>query len=627
MPRIPRPPSYVLFLLLYSGILPLLAETGKLLVVVEDPKRQPVRGVEIGIEGAGGSGLTGDDGKALLPLAKDTSENDSVTLQILHSPPGKDPEIISPWDFSTRVPSFRNKAENFVLVIVVQRGDRAALENNSVLTLLAARITRANIPNPTNAEGRSEDPKANLAAVAKQYGFSPDDLDVAIRALGARTNDPYEAGIAALYERNYAKASEDLQDSLQHREERVAADEKLVSADKKQAADAALFLGLSLAEQRKYRASAAAYQKCLHFRPDDVMALNNAAVSYYRGGDYASAEPLYIRALSLFEKSPGSELQVAVELDNLGAMLTAKGDFPGAEKRYARALEIENATLGSENPTFAGTLANLGLLHQDERNYDGAKKLLRRALAIMEKANKTADGPDIRPMLTKFGGLLWAKGDYSEAEAVLRRALAISKKTFGPDDPAVAYDRNNLACVLQAKGDYPGAQNEFLATLEIREAALGSDSADVAITLNNLGSLMSAEGELAEAGVFYRAALAFYDEPPGPRPAPVVAAAFLNDLGVLLQAKGFYAGAEPLLLQALAIREKALGPRHAAVAESLNNLGFLLQSKGDDIAAGPLYMKALEIDQRALPPDGPATRIIREHLVSLHSDRHGKQGN
>jgi len=48
-------------------------------------------------------------------------------------------------------------------------------------------------------EERQEDPKANLAAAAKQYGLDPEELNKAIRSWGEKTTDTYEAGLAALY--------------------------------------------------------------------------------------------------------------------------------------------------------------------------------------------------------------------------------------------------------------------------------------------------------------------------------------------------------------------------------------------------------------------------------------------
>ncbi len=175
-----------------SASLTCRAERGYVLVKVEDTAHHPVHGVEIGIEGAGGSKITDDQGKAQLPLGGGTKKNDWLSLAILHSPAGKDFVMISPWDSRAQVPSFEDKPENFVRVVVVQRGDRAALEYGSVLTSLAEKINKANSPRSAKEQAPSEDPKANLNAVAKQYGLAPEEVDQAIRAWGAKTNDPYE---------------------------------------------------------------------------------------------------------------------------------------------------------------------------------------------------------------------------------------------------------------------------------------------------------------------------------------------------------------------------------------------------------------------------------------------------
>src|SRR5208283_2700342 len=142
----------------------------------------PVRGVEIGVEGRGGSKVTGDDGKALLSLPKDTKESDWVSLQLLSSPPGKDLVIVSPYDNRTPVPSFENKPENFVRVVVVQRGDLAALQNGTILRALTEKINKANAPKSADKQAAPENPKANLEAVAKQFGLSAEELDKAIKA-------------------------------------------------------------------------------------------------------------------------------------------------------------------------------------------------------------------------------------------------------------------------------------------------------------------------------------------------------------------------------------------------------------------------------------------------------------
>ncbi len=307
----------LLALCIEGGATLLWSETGKLLVLVQDLEKQPVTGVQIGIEGAGGTGTTGDDGKALLPLTKDTHENDWVSLQILHSPPGKDLVMVSPYDSHTLVPPFKSNAENFVRVVVMQRGDLKALQNGGVLRASAEKINKANAPKSADKQA-AEDPKVSLNAVAKQFGLTSDDLDKAIRTWGTKTKDPYDVGLAALYARNYDAATNNLKDSLKQREEKFATAQKDV-------ADAACFLGQSLYEQGKYRESATAFQRCLQIRPDDATVLNNTALSLKEAGDYATAELLIRRALATDQKTLGPDHpSVARDLNNLATLLEAR---------------------------------------------------------------------------------------------------------------------------------------------------------------------------------------------------------------------------------------------------------------------------------------------------------------
>ena len=210
------------------------AETGILVVHVKDVQRQPVVGLEIGVEGDGGSAITDKNGKARIKLAAQSKEKSWVSLQIVKSPSGQSLMMVSPWDYRAQVPSFENESDNFVEVVVVQRGERAALESGTVLKAAVQQINKANAPKSADKQATPENPKGNLDAVAKQYGLSPDDLDKAIKAWGAKTTDPYEAGLAALYERNYGKATTDLQTSLTQREEKLASDQKTVVTDQKQ---------------------------------------------------------------------------------------------------------------------------------------------------------------------------------------------------------------------------------------------------------------------------------------------------------------------------------------------------------------------------------------------------------
>jgi tetratricopeptide (TPR) repeat protein len=594
----------------------LLCAQGEILRVnVQDFHKQPIFGVQIEVEGDGGSAVTDVQGKARIRLPAPNKSKDWVSLEILKSPPGRDLVMVSPWDSWTQISSFENESDHFAKVVVVEFRDRAALKDGSVLAALTAKINKANGPKTVEV-GHEEDPKTNLAAVAKQYGLNPEELDKAIRSWGRETTDPYDAGLAALYQRNYRLASAELKESLQGREEKLAVDWKAVT-------DAAFFLGQSLYEEGKYKESAEAFRRCLQLRPDDATVLNNLGINMIVAGDYVGAEPLLRRALALDEAAPGSNHpDVATELSNLGLLLQNKGDYAAAEPLFRRVLAIHEKALGPNHPGVAADLSNLALLLQNKGDYAAAEPLFRRVLAIHEKA-LGPNHPDVTMDLNNLALLLKAKSDYAGAEPLLQQALVIDEKRLGSDHPNVATDLNNLASIIQSKGDYAAAEPLYRRALAINEKALGPNHPDVATSLNSLASLLQDQGDYVAAEPLYRRALTIDEKALGPDHPEV--ATDLNNLASLLQNKGDYAGAEPLYRRALAIREKTLGTDHADVATSLNNLASLLQNKGDYAEAEPLYQRALAIDEKALGPNDPVTLTIRTNLQALINKRSAKE--
>src|SRR5882724_11841925 len=53
---------------------------------------------------------------------------------------------------------------------------------------------------------------------------------------------------------------------------------------------------------------------------------------------------------------------------------------------------------------------------------------------------------------------LYDQGRYAEAEPLLKRALAIREKALGPDHPDVAMSLNTLAALYQERGRYAEAE-------------------------------------------------------------------------------------------------------------------------------------------------------------------------
>ncbi len=117
-----------------------------------------------------------------------------------------------------------------------------------------------------------------------------------------------------------------------------------------------------------------------------AISLNNLAALYQAKGDYGRAEPLYQRALALWEKALGSDHpDVAISLNNLAALYMGKGEYGRAEPLYQRALAIGEKALGPDHPDVAGSLNNLAALYWAMGRLPETFRFQRRAQEVDEK--------------------------------------------------------------------------------------------------------------------------------------------------------------------------------------------------------------------------------------------------
>jgi tetratricopeptide (TPR) repeat protein len=353
--------------------------------------------------------------------------------------------------------------------------------------------------------------------------------------------------------------------------------------------------------------------------PDVALSLNNLAELYRNQGKYSEAEPLCQRALAIRERTLGPEHPaVATSLNNLALLYDNQGKYAEAEPLYQRALAILEKAWGPEHPAVATSLNNLALLYANQGKYADAEPLYRRALGIREKA-LSPEHPDVARSLNNLAAIYDNQGKYAEAEPRYQRALAILEKALGPDHPEVAGSLNNLALLYDNQGKYAEAEPLYQRALAILEKALGLEHPVVALSLNNLAKLYANQGKYAEAEPRYQRALAIREKALGPEHPDV--ALSLNNLAELYANQGKYAEAEPRYQRALAIREKVLGPEHPAVARSLNNLAALYDSQGKYAEAEPLYQRALAILEKALGPVHPEVAGSLNNLAVLYANQ------
>src|SRR5262249_45963255 len=153
------------------------------------------------------------------------------------------------------------------------------------------------------------------------------------------------------------------------------------------------------------------------------------------------------------EKALGpDDPNVALALTNLANYYNDIDEVAKAEPLYWRALAIYEKTSGPEDFNLTTSLYGLApLFCRGKAEYGKAEPLYQRSLAIWEKAL----GPEqfhVAPPLESFARFYYDWGEYAKAEPLFRRALAIYEKSLGPDHYKVADTLSNLASLFAAKG-------------------------------------------------------------------------------------------------------------------------------------------------------------------------------
>ena len=175
----------------------------------------------------------------------------------------------------------------------------------------------------------------------QRLGFSKEELLAAIEKLKAQlqeSENPYDVGLAALYDKHYGKAAQLI-------EKAITAAEKEIREGKREEEllpEKYLNLGNARAGEHKLNEAVAAYEKAIALKPDD-------AAGYF----------------------------------HLAKVLYVMGDAKGTMKNWQKALTIyRRASLGKATANEAATLGNLGLVFNDLGQPDSSRVYHQAALKI-----------------------------------------------------------------------------------------------------------------------------------------------------------------------------------------------------------------------------------------------------
>jgi CHAT domain-containing protein/tetratricopeptide (TPR) repeat protein len=365
------------------------------------------------------------------------------------------------------------------------------------------------------------------------------------------------------------------------------------------------------------------------------------------------------RALSLKERNVGgSELDVAVSLDNLGAVHAERGEFKQALSFHVRALSIrrreipgaeavaDSLDLAALSMTYlerfrdaksaideslriretqpdnlplplARTLRIAALVHRYDGNYAAALQILNRALEIRHRLSP--EDPETALAMQLQGDLSFLTGDISAARETWSGVLTSEVRILGPEHPRLVAVERRLALAARAFGDRAEERRFLEGGLHVAERSLAPCSLEFPILLGDLASFLVYDGDYGRAQKLYERARSAHETCFGANSTET--ATVIHNQANLAARIGDFAQAERFHERAIAVWTNALGGNHPYVARGLDALAEVLATRGDSRRALALYQRALLIRRGAFGDEHPdvAWTMVNLARVSFKS--------
>ena len=227
-------------------------------------------------------------------------------------------------------------------------------------------------------------------------------------------------------------------------------------------ADAHMWLGSSLLALGRTDEALGEIRKALELDPENGQAYQALARASWVGkGDFASAIPLFERAIDLNPEAGYSYLQLSM-------LLAWEGQLDRAAEIAARAVELQEQFIsGNFGLQIVGAHSRLGYVHYLKGEYDDALREYERELAFIGASDHALRERTLLELNIKIGAVYLRLGRRDEADRHFARALKSfdARVSSGADDP---FTRYYIATIHALRGD----RDRALDSLERVAAAL-----------------------------------------------------------------------------------------------------------------------------------------------------------
>lgn len=336
--------------------------------------------------------------------------------------------------------------------------------------------------------------------------------------------------------------------------------------------------------------------------PHTAICLMNLADYIGELGDLDESVAMARRAVQILDAHSDSEGdELASACNSLAAALLAIGKFDESRSYFERALDISASPKQGGSRKRAIYLNNLAMAYVKQGKYGPARQTAEQAIEMLESLN--APESDFASALNTLAWIMQDQGDYEQAKPILRRTLAICESEFGLASVNVSKALMNLSDCCRVSGGLEEAEPLMKRAFDIVEGVYGSTHWQAGVILDNLGVLARSRGNLANAKEIHERARSIIEDALGP--ASLDLATCIVNLAIVSEDEGNWEDARVLLERALEIRRNVLGADHIESASTLQLLSTVYHQLGSFDKA-ILYLRgALRIATRSLGAHHP----------------------
>ncbi|MEZ4699339.1 MAG: serine/threonine-protein kinase [Rhodothermales bacterium] len=353
-------------------------------------------------------------------------------------------------------------------------------------------------------------------------------------------------------------------------------------------------------------------------QPDVQIALiRTMSKAYCNLGYHDRARKLAVdasrKSVALFGSDSPTYAQTLTEL---GVIERVTGHYREADSLFARAHPILRETLGETSGTYLELLnSRAGVLLSLDR-LEESKALMDRALFLADSASLTDYLPEAH---SNLGAYYFKRMDFASAAAHHRTSLRILE-TLGKEDlPEYASQLVSLAITLEADGQAGEALRLKMQALAMRERVLPADHLSITTNLHQIGLTYRRLEDYDLAIAYHTRVLERLDHIHAGDHR--LAAAAMASMAMIFDTIGDTLRAERLHLDAIAMQQRIDGDASPTLVSLYANLGAYYAQHDDLNDAAAWTRRALAGSLTLLGDRHHATLAIREDLALIEARR------